>query len=523
MKTLLSLTAVILSLTIYGQVPQAFKYQAVARDANGDLLVNQQISVRITIIDSASGGTSVYSEIHKEGTNQFGLFSINIGEGVTPTGVFANIPWATGNKWIKIELDPTGGTTYSNMGTHPLLSVPYALFAGNLSTDSDNQTLSISGDTLSITNGNSVTLPSGTIDTDDQNLSVNGTLLSIEDGNSVDLSVLQDGVNDADADSTNELQVLSISNDTIFLTNGGFVKLPSTSTNNVTTKSFVYGDTIAKGDAVILGNGQAGYLIDSTGNGNTSFNQNSNQFFVAQSFEAEAKGLKAIEIRADQTCCSSSMIYVSIRDNISGMPGSTDLVPAVSLNATSSISGRIVFAFTNPIPVVPGSSYFVVVRYVATSTSNTPLIHYNNNDIYPSGFLLTSNDSGSTWQSVTGDLQLKLYETITEEGLIYRSDATWGLSEVVSGSGVCIATNNCNITLYGGGDLWTNFLGFALENGLPGETHPVQVVGINPDHSGLQSWSNYYISSNIKGGITTTGGTQVGKAISPTEILIKNF
>jgi len=131
MKTLLTIAAVIFSTTIFGQVPQAIKYQAVARDTHGTVLMNQQLNVRITIIDSANGGANAYSEIHKAGTNQFGLFHLNIGEGTVPAGMFSNIPWATGNKWIKIELDPTGGTTFSDMGTQPLMSVPYALFAGN--------------------------------------------------------------------------------------------------------------------------------------------------------------------------------------------------------------------------------------------------------------------------------------------------------------------------------------------------------------------------------------------------------
>jgi hypothetical protein len=44
--------------------------------------------------------------------------------------------------------------------------------------------------------------------TDDQTLSFTSPNLMIEDGNSVDLSALQDGVNDADADPTNELNTL---------------------------------------------------------------------------------------------------------------------------------------------------------------------------------------------------------------------------------------------------------------------------------------------------------------------------
>ena len=41
-------------------------------------------------------------------------------------------------------------------------------------------------------------------------------------------------MDDADADPTNELQVISISNNTIYLTRGGFIKLPSSSGNGST-------------------------------------------------------------------------------------------------------------------------------------------------------------------------------------------------------------------------------------------------------------------------------------------------
>ncbi len=52
----------------------------------------------------------------------------------------------------------------------------------------DDQTLSLSGTTLSIEDGNSVNLTN--IDNDDQTLSLSGTTLSIEDGNSVDISTV---------------------------------------------------------------------------------------------------------------------------------------------------------------------------------------------------------------------------------------------------------------------------------------------------------------------------------------------
>ena len=76
--------------------------------------------------------------------------------------------------------------------------------------------------------------------TDDQNISgssLTGTILKIgiENGASeiVDLSPLQDGVDDADNDPTNEIQILSFSNDTLYLSNGGQIYLGDYSNQNL--------------------------------------------------------------------------------------------------------------------------------------------------------------------------------------------------------------------------------------------------------------------------------------------------
>lgn len=160
LKTICAFIAILLAAGTYAQVPQGIKYQAVARDGAGVLMANENINVRISILDSANGGAVVYGENHKTNTNEFGLFSIELGRGITPTGSFANIPWATGNKWLQIEMDPQGGTNFSLLGTSELIAVPYALFSGASanSGDTDDQTLSLNGTTLSIQDGNSVNL-----------------------------------------------------------------------------------------------------------------------------------------------------------------------------------------------------------------------------------------------------------------------------------------------------------------------------------------------------------------------------
>ncbi len=117
-------------------------------------------------------------------------------------------------------LSKTGNTvTLSNGGG----SFTDEVFDGDSSATNELQTLSRSNDTLFLSNGGFAVLPSGTVDTDDQTLSINGDTLFIADGNYV---ILQDQVFDGDSSPTNELQTLSFSNDTLYLSNGGFVVLP---------------------------------------------------------------------------------------------------------------------------------------------------------------------------------------------------------------------------------------------------------------------------------------------------------
>lgn len=47
------------------------------------------------------------------------------------SGSFANTTWASGDKYLKIEMDATGGNNFTLVGTSQLLSVPYALNARN--------------------------------------------------------------------------------------------------------------------------------------------------------------------------------------------------------------------------------------------------------------------------------------------------------------------------------------------------------------------------------------------------------
>lgn len=136
MKSKIALLMLITCMTFFGitnaQAPQGINYQAVARNAAGSVLQNQNVGIRLSIHDGSAGGTIVYQETHSATTNQFGLFTVVIGGGTVQQGTFAGVNWGSGGgKFLQVELDPTGGSSYSNMGTTQMESVPYALYAAN--------------------------------------------------------------------------------------------------------------------------------------------------------------------------------------------------------------------------------------------------------------------------------------------------------------------------------------------------------------------------------------------------------
>lgn len=109
--------------------PEMFSYQGIARDGLGNILDNTALNLRIGIREINPIGTVVYQEIHNSTTNQFGLFSLQIGNGNILSGSFSSIAWGTTTHYIQIEMDPSGGSNYMDMGTQQLISVPYALHA----------------------------------------------------------------------------------------------------------------------------------------------------------------------------------------------------------------------------------------------------------------------------------------------------------------------------------------------------------------------------------------------------------
>jgi len=119
--------------------PDRINYQAIARDAAGAPLVSQTISIRFSIHATTSTGTIEYQETQSLSTNAFGLFSTAIGSGTVTSGTWSAISWVSTTHFLQVELDPLGASTWIDMGTSQLLSVPYSYFSDMSLSSLDNR------------------------------------------------------------------------------------------------------------------------------------------------------------------------------------------------------------------------------------------------------------------------------------------------------------------------------------------------------------------------------------------------
>ncbi len=81
-KLLLFVFAMMVSVAaLLAQAPRKMSYQAVVRNASGSSVINQTVSVRITVLQGSEFGATSYMETHHPTTNANGLLVIEVGAG----------------------------------------------------------------------------------------------------------------------------------------------------------------------------------------------------------------------------------------------------------------------------------------------------------------------------------------------------------------------------------------------------------------------------------------------------------
>ena len=92
------------SILSFAQAPARFNYQAVARNTSGNLIINQNISVRISILTGSTTGATEYSETHSVTTDAFGVFNLLVGGGTVVSGSFEAITWGQRVSSLRLKL-----------------------------------------------------------------------------------------------------------------------------------------------------------------------------------------------------------------------------------------------------------------------------------------------------------------------------------------------------------------------------------------------------------------------------------
>ena len=131
MKNLFTLAAIFVATFVFAQAPNLFSYQSIVRNSSNELVKNQSVGIKFSILKTSATGTVVYSETQTKTTNASGLVDAQLGAGTVVNGTIATINWSNDQYFVKTEIDPAGGTSYSIAGTSQLLSVPYALSSKN--------------------------------------------------------------------------------------------------------------------------------------------------------------------------------------------------------------------------------------------------------------------------------------------------------------------------------------------------------------------------------------------------------
>ncbi len=110
-----------------------FNYQAVVRNAEGVLLSNSDVSLRISLYPGQQATTPTWVETHKVHTDFSGCFGITVGKGTRDEKSVAvnykDINYASVYYWMKIEI--LEGTNYREVSYAQLPSSPYSEVAYN--------------------------------------------------------------------------------------------------------------------------------------------------------------------------------------------------------------------------------------------------------------------------------------------------------------------------------------------------------------------------------------------------------
>ncbi|MFN8366142.1 MAG: hypothetical protein U0Y96_02745 [Candidatus Kapaibacterium sp.] len=390
------------AIVLLAQVPQGINYQAVVRNAQNNVIANDNIQVRFTLRNSAPNGIAVYQETHTVQTNEYGMFSVIIGKGNTNSGSFTTIDWSASSKYLQVEFKASSNPSYIDMGTMQLMSTPYALNAqtanalsnaAKISPDNIDGNGAGTGQVLKWDGthwipGTDVQASGGATYSAGQGIEINGSNVITNIG---------------DVNNTNELQTLALNGNQLSISNGNSITLPA-------------GTNYSAGTGINITNG----VISATQSG----------------------GVAGINLPLDTTLSTTTNVF---KVTNSSTTGTGDMI-----RLTNSGLGRGVYAqISNSSNIVSalrgetnGGGYGV--QGVATGNGNAGFFQISNAASTSSVMNVTTNGIGSgvtvqLTNASNGARGLDVLQSGVGPGVFATSaggNAVWGITSSISAAGV---------------------------------------------------------------------------------------
>lgn len=131
-KTLfvLSLACQIIFLSGFARIPQKTKYLLVVRNGSDQLVVNQPVGIRLTILRGGEKGEALYVETQTPVTDLSGTVLLEVGAGAFISGDLETVSSVIEPCFLKTEIDPVGGTNFAIVRLGQFYKKPFSAVEG---------------------------------------------------------------------------------------------------------------------------------------------------------------------------------------------------------------------------------------------------------------------------------------------------------------------------------------------------------------------------------------------------------
>ena len=114
---------------ISAQSTDAFKYQAMIRDANGNIFHSMNTTIQVKIKEGSASGETKYAENHPNVSVERGLFAISIGEGQNMQGKIADLDFGKKNYFLEVGVKLPSSAGIEVLPATQIFGTTKAIFA----------------------------------------------------------------------------------------------------------------------------------------------------------------------------------------------------------------------------------------------------------------------------------------------------------------------------------------------------------------------------------------------------------